>query len=86
MGSALNVTIDDPRKMEHLLALDGATERLHLFKADFYRKKDLLILWLMDVGICTHGGMDEKEKLLLRRDWIEHVPPWNGLSCTWRPR
>ena len=34
MGSALNVTIDDPRKMEHLLALDGAKERLHLFKAD----------------------------------------------------
>ena len=75
MGSALNVTIDDPRKMEHLLALDGAKERLNLFKADFYRKKDLLILWLMDVGICTHGGMDEKEKLSLRRDLIEHVPP-----------
>ena len=34
MGSVLNVTIDDPRKMEHLLALDGAKERLHLFKAD----------------------------------------------------
>ncbi|XP_050266798.1 phenylacetaldehyde reductase-like isoform X1 [Quercus robur] len=25
---------NDPRKMEHLLALDGAKERLHLFKAD----------------------------------------------------
>ena len=34
MGSVLNVTIDDPRKMEHLLVLDGAKERLHLFKAD----------------------------------------------------
>jgi hypothetical protein len=25
---------DDPKKTEHLLALDGAKERLHLFKAD----------------------------------------------------
>lgn len=25
---------DDPRKTEHLVALDGAKERLHLFKAD----------------------------------------------------
>ncbi|KAM7472535.1 hypothetical protein LguiA_010718 [Lonicera macranthoides] len=27
-------TLDDPRKTEHLLALDGAKERLHLFEAD----------------------------------------------------
>ena len=25
---------DDPKKTEHLLTLDGAKERLHLFKAD----------------------------------------------------
>lgn len=25
---------DDPKKTEHLLALDGAKERLHLLKAD----------------------------------------------------
>ena len=25
---------DDPKKKEHLLALDGAKERLHLFKAN----------------------------------------------------
>ena len=29
----INAT-DDPTKTEHLLALDGAKERLHLFKAD----------------------------------------------------
>jgi hypothetical protein len=26
--------IDDPKKIDHLLALDGAKERLHLFKAN----------------------------------------------------
>lgn len=26
--------LDDPRKTDHLLALDGAMERLHLFEAD----------------------------------------------------
>ena len=26
--------LDDPKKTEHLLSLDGAKERLHLFKAD----------------------------------------------------
>lgn len=26
--------LDDPKKTEHLRALDGATERLHLFKAN----------------------------------------------------
>ena len=26
--------LDDPKKREHLLSLDGAKERLHLFKAD----------------------------------------------------
>ena len=25
---------DDPKKTEHLLSLDGSTERLHLFKAE----------------------------------------------------
>ena len=25
---------DDPKKIEHLLALEGAKERLHLFKAN----------------------------------------------------
>ena len=37
-GSALNVSTDNPRKMEHLLALDGAKERLHLFKADLLKE------------------------------------------------
>lgn len=30
----LNDIADDPKKTEHLRALDGATERLHLFKAN----------------------------------------------------
>ena len=30
----LKCDIDDPKKTEHLLALDGAKERLHLFKAN----------------------------------------------------
>nr|POF10571.1 tetraketide alpha-pyrone reductase 1 [Quercus suber] len=32
--AVLKLVNHDPRKMEHLLALDGAKERLHLFKAD----------------------------------------------------
>lgn len=28
---------DDPKKTEHLLALDGAKERLHLFQADLLK-------------------------------------------------
>jgi hypothetical protein len=28
------VHADDPKKAQHLLSLDGAKERLHLFKAD----------------------------------------------------
>lgn len=30
----LNSRADDPKKTEHLLSLEGAKERLHLFKAD----------------------------------------------------
>ncbi|XP_034679828.1 tetraketide alpha-pyrone reductase 1-like isoform X2 [Vitis riparia] len=36
-GYTVNASVrdpDDPKKTEHLLALDGAKERLHLFKAD----------------------------------------------------
>ena len=29
---------DDPKKTQHLLSLDGAQERLHLFKADLLEK------------------------------------------------
>ncbi|XP_031494201.1 phenylacetaldehyde reductase-like [Nymphaea colorata] len=29
---------DDPKKVEHLLALEGASERLHLFKADLHEE------------------------------------------------
>ena len=28
------IFLDDPNKTEHLLSLDGANERLHLFKAE----------------------------------------------------
>ena len=28
------IGIDDPRKIEHLVSLDGAKDRLHLYKAD----------------------------------------------------
>lgn len=28
------IFLDDPKKTEHLLSLDGANERLHLFKAE----------------------------------------------------
>ncbi|XP_034704599.1 tetraketide alpha-pyrone reductase 1-like isoform X1 [Vitis riparia] len=37
-GYTVNASVrdpDDPTKTERLLALDGAKERLHLFKADF---------------------------------------------------
>lgn len=30
----VNLPADDPKKTEHLLALDGAKERLHLLKAN----------------------------------------------------
>lgn len=30
----MNLLVDDPEKVEHLMALEGAKERLHLFKAD----------------------------------------------------
>ncbi|GMY22528.1 phenylacetaldehyde reductase-like isoform X1 [Fagus crenata] len=40
-GYTVKATVRDPnnpRKMEHLLALDGAKERLHLFKADLLKE------------------------------------------------
>ncbi|CAL5380289.1 unnamed protein product [Camellia sinensis] len=33
-GPLYHLLVDDPKKTEHLLALDGAKERLHLFQAD----------------------------------------------------
>ena len=36
----LCVVTDDPKKTEHLLALDGAKERLHLFKANLLEEGD----------------------------------------------
>lgn len=32
--NALNLYVDDPEKVEHLMRLEGAKERLKLFKAD----------------------------------------------------
>uniref|UniRef100_A0A2N9FTR8 NAD-dependent epimerase/dehydratase domain-containing protein n=1 Tax=Fagus sylvatica TaxID=28930 RepID=A0A2N9FTR8_FAGSY len=40
-GYTVKATVRDPnnpRKMEHLLALDGAKERLHLFKGDLLKE------------------------------------------------
>lgn len=34
ISSVLYMYADDPKKTEHLRSLDGAKERLHLFKAD----------------------------------------------------
>ena len=34
INCSIHLFIGDPKKSEHLLALDGAKERLHLFKAE----------------------------------------------------